>query len=141
MIRTPRALLLLAVAVAMLAGCSDQGDDPADEGGPLDPPAAVSYADDIQPIFNANCIGCHAAGSAAVGLELSAGGSYDQLVGVQAVESDLDRVEPGQPEQSWLYLKITGAHDVGDVMPPSGLLPSTSRDLVRDWIADGAPDN
>jgi mono/diheme cytochrome c family protein len=140
MMRSLSAPLMFTAAVVMLAGCSDQGDDPVDEGGPLDPPTAVSFADDIQPIFDASCAGCHGVGGAA-GLNLTAGASYAQLVGVEAAESDLNRVEPGEPNQSWLYLKITGNQDVGDSMPPSGLLPSASRDLVRDWIADGAPDN
>lgn len=139
-----RALLLI-MAAAALGGCSDLGDDPdpatpGGGGGVVDPPVGVSWAGDIQPILDDNCIGCHGAGGSA-GLDLRSGVSHGNLVGVPSTESALNLIEPGDPDQSWLYLKITGQQDVGDSMPPGGSLGDAAIDLVHDWIEAGAADN
>ena len=59
------------------------------------------------------------------------------------------RVVPGAPEQSWLYLKVTNtAQNAGctgncntEGMPPTGKveLSADQLDTIRQWIADGAP--
>jgi hypothetical protein len=133
---------LVAVVAFVSGGCADLGDDPGSPAGPMEPPPGptVSFATDIQPVFDASCVGCHGAGGNA-GLDLRPGQSHGNLVGVAATESTLNRIEPGQPEQSWLYLKITAQQDVGDPMPPSGGLPQATSDLVRTWIEEGAEDN
>ena len=133
-------LFLVLVGLSVLIACSDLGDDPEDGGGPMNPPPeAVSFADDIQPIFDANCVVCHGDGGNA-GLDLRSGQSYTNLVGIKATESDLSRIEPGEPMNSWLYLKLTGQQDVGTMMPPSGSLDADLTDLVRTWIEEGALD-
>ena len=126
--------------VLVLAGCSDLGDKVDD--GPLEPPPdTVSFITDIQPIFDANCAGCHGLGGAA-DLDLRPGFSHASLVGVTATEIDMPRVDPGQPPTSWLFLKITGTQTVGDPMPPGGSrLPESTLDLVAQWIVEGALDN
>lgn len=57
--------------------------------------------------------------------------------------SDLLRVVPGAPEQSLLYLKITGKAPCGTVMPPPdsdySLLTEAQIDHIRRWIEAGAP--
>jgi len=134
----------LVAAVLLSSGCSDWGDEPADDpddGGPVGPPpTTVSFATDIQPIFDASCAGCHGAGGNA-GLDLRAGVSHGNLVGVSASESSLDLIAPGDPLASWLYLKLTGAQDVGSPMPPGSPLPQSQVELVRVWIEEGALDN
>ena len=132
--------LLTVLPVALLAGCSDYGDDPTTEG-PMEPPAAtVSYASDVQPIYDANCVGCHGDGGNA-GLDLRPGLSFTNLVRIPSTESGLARIEPGEPENSWLYLKITGQQSFGDQMPPGSPLSADMTDLVRTWIEEGALDN
>jgi hypothetical protein len=55
------------------------------------------------------------------------------------------RVEPGDPDRSYLYHKITGTQaDVGgsgDPMPKGGRLSDAEIQTIRDWIAQGALDN
>jgi len=141
--RAPRATLLLVLlgTAAALGGCGDLGDDPgADDDGVLDPPAGISWAGEIQPILDNNCVGCHGVGGAA-GLDLRSGVSHGNLVGVPSTESALNLIEPGDSDQSWLYLKITGRQDVGDAMPPGGSLGDEAIELVHDWIEAGAADN
>jgi len=137
------ALLVLLSLLTVLAACSDMGDSPTDPGdpGPPDPPdPTVSFADQIQPIFNNNCIGCHGDGGNA-GLDLRAGSSHGNLVNVPSTESALSRVEPEDPDNSWLYLKVTAQQNVGTEMPPGSGLDTTSAALIRTWIEEGALDN
>lgn len=58
-------------------------------------------------------------------------------------ESDLLRVVPGQPEQSLLYLKITGNTPCGVRMPPPdedySPLDPAQIEQIRRWIEAGAP--
>ena len=127
--------ILLAV---LLAGCSDHGD-PVDPGGG-GAPGPVSYAAQVQPLWNTHCIGCHGAGGNG-GLDLRAPGSRDRLVGAVAQGYPGVRVASGEPDQSVLYLKMTGAGGVGTLMPPAGALGADDLDTVRRWIEEGALDN
>ncbi len=138
--RGRRPTLLALAALLSMAGCSDMGEKV--DGGPLEPPPdTVSFVTDIQPIFDLHCVGCHGLDGNA-GLDLRAGFSRASLVGVTASEIDMPRVDPGQPQTSWLYLKLTGAQTVGDPMPFGGFpLPEATLDLVEQWIVEGALDN
>ena len=107
----------------------------------------VSYAGQIQPIFNAHCIDCHAgSGPPLSGLTLSleAGVSHAEIVN-QPSEQDasLTLVVPGDPAGSLLYLKVSSdTPPVGSTMPLfSARLSSNEVALLRDWIAQGAQDN
>ncbi len=74
-------------------------------------------------------------------LSLEGDDGYQETVNEEAEQSLLDRVEPGAPIQSYLYLKITGdASIAGDRMPPPPAVPLTTDevDLIRDWIQAGA---
>jgi hypothetical protein len=55
----------------------------------------------------------------------------------------IDRVEPGDPTNSYLYRKVVGGNGIiGDRMP-SGLPPLSDAQvtLLRDWIRRGAPND
>jgi hypothetical protein len=50
-------------------------------------------------------------------------------------------VDPGSPDTSVFYLKITNQQATGTDMPPgTGGLPTEASDLVKRWIEDGAPE-
>ncbi len=91
----------------------------------------------------ASCHGSYAQG----GLELLAGASYAQLVGVladnaAAAAAGKVRVMPGNPGASFLVQKLRGtlAAGEGEVMPRVGTpLDAEELELVEAWIADGAP--
>ena len=59
----------------------------------------------------------------------------------------LNLIEPGDPENSYLYMKITGADGIeGDKMPidplsGEGSLPQDYIDDIATWIQNGAPEN
>jgi hypothetical protein len=101
---------------------------------------APSFARTVQPILDANC-SCHFDGAPA---ELSFASAYADLVDVPSTEAvGLDRVEPGAPDQSYLWHKLSGTHlgvgGTGDPMPaPSGGLGAGSLATVEAWILGGA---
>ena len=107
----------------------------------VDPVAtAVDYATQIQPVFNSRCTECHSGGSAPQGLRLDAANSYANLVNVASHEvPSLKRVEPGDPDNSYLVQKIEGTAAVGGRMP-LGRAPLTAAQiaLIRQWISEGA---
>ncbi len=97
-------------------------------------------------IFTPSCAfsGCHGGGSPAEGMNLTAATAYVNIVNVRSSQQgNLDRIEPGDPEASYLYLKVIGGPSISGVrMPRSG--PALSQqllDLLRDWIERGAPND
>ena len=113
-------------------------------GGPTAPPV-VSFANQIQPIFNANCIVCHTRGGFADAImHLNADESFAALVGQPSVQdASLPRVVPADSSASLLFLKVSSdSPPVGSRMPLGGA-PLSQADiaLIRDWIDQGAPNN
>ncbi len=94
-------------------------------------PPAVSFVRDVQPLFDAKCVTCHPV--AYPYLDLRPGRSYDQLVRqVAATNPAFERVLPGRPELSYL---VTHSPDPSN----ANLLTPDDLDLLRRWIAQGAP--
>jgi len=110
--------------------------------------AVATFATLQQKIFTPSCAisSCHGA-AVAGGLGLTGDAAYADLVGVApandaARAAGLLRVAPGDPERSFLLRKLDGtlAPGEGVRMPQVGShLPAASIDLVRRWIAAGAP--
>ena len=109
---------------------------------------SVTFARLQAKIFTPSCAitSCHGA-AASGGLTLSAGAAYASLVGVaptntSAQSAGLLRVAPGDPDRSFLLRKLEGtlAAGEGEPMPRVGAtLDPPLIDLVRRWIAAGAP--
>lgn len=120
-----RAVVLSLIAVTLAAAVlvRSTGSDAA----------AVSYAGDVQPIFDRSCASCHP--SAYPYLDLRPGRSWSQLVGVPAAtDPAFERVLPGRPELSYL---ITHPPDPSN----AGLLTARDRDTIVRWIREGARRN
>lgn len=124
--------------VVLVVGCSDRGTEPAGKG-PGDG-GTVSFAGDLQPIFDADCVGCHGADGNG-DLDLRPGLAWENLVGAASSGYSQTRVVPGKPEESLLYLKLSGSAGVGARMPAGGALDSAEIESFRVWISDGALDN
>ncbi len=112
----------------------------------------VSFEDNVQPILTSLCakVGCHGAVNPPQGLNMSDGYAWYNLVGdlgnpISSVEQpSVHRVEPGDPTNSYMYKKITGAAGIsGSSMPPSGNTPpdATQKDTIKQWILQGAKNN
>ena len=106
-------------------------------------PPEPSFSKDVQPIFDKGCVDCHGAKKAKAKLDLSAGTALKNLVNVpsEQVPATL-RVKPGDPEGSYLWLKLDHRAKEGAGMPKgffgASKLPQEELDLIKAWIASGA---
>ena len=144
-----RGLVLVVLwLVGLTIACAGSGEgldefgNPLGEGGGgvLEPTFSSIQVNIFTPI----CTQCHAGASAPLSLSLQAGFSYDQLVGVPSVQvPELLRVDPGQPDDSYLVMKIEGAPGITGGRMPLGLSPLSAEQIatIRAWIADGALEN
>jgi hypothetical protein len=91
-------------------------------------------------VFTPICTTCHAGSNAPQGLHLDAANSYSQLVGIPSAEVPaLLRVNPGDPDNSYIVQKTEGHAAVGAQMPFGGPpLPAATIAVIRQWISDGA---
>jgi hypothetical protein len=134
-------VLLLAAACGSVKSPTEPSSEPG--GGA----ASFTFTRIQAEIFTPNCVksGCHDAASASGGQVLAAGVSYNQIVNRPSTEnSTLDRIEPGDPERSYMVKKLRGDPDiVGDRMPldrPGGL-PREQIDGIIAWVRAGAPND
>jgi hypothetical protein len=114
----------------------------------------TSFALDVQPIFTASCVlpSCHTPGNPPQGLILLEGYAYAGLVDKVAGSSvylgqpGLKRVDSTTPdlEKSYLWLSLQdrdGGH-FAQMPPPSvGALDEDKRQIIADWIRQGAREN
>jgi len=128
-------------AVFALTACSDHITTSTDMMFDREPPPVeevVTFSFVQENVLDVSCAlsGCHAGGTFP---ELAAGRSYDNIVGVSSSEG-LKLIEPGDPDSSYLFIKITEGPGIsGQPMPYGGApLPDATIDAVRKWIADGA---
>ncbi|MBI4914387.1 MAG: hypothetical protein HY825_00940 [Acidobacteria bacterium] len=135
-------LVMSATAVLALAACGTEKGLSFDPGGPAPDPDAT-YTRVQAEIFTPSCAlsGCHAGAAPQSGLDLSAGVAYQGIVGVPSVErADLNRIEPRDPERSYLVKKVRGDADIaGSQMPLGGALTADEIGLLTDWVRRGAP--
>jgi len=154
MARQLPAVLLLSIVLGCSAGPSPAPDAGTDRPNPVDSRTAVCASADggpdtvefaqIQKIFSEKCIICHAGGSP---LNLTAGMSWNDLVGQAAPAPDScggTLVVPGDPNDSYLYVKLASPTPCyGSQMPlgefVSEPLPSCVVAMVGRWIEEGAP--
>ena len=151
------------IASALLA-CN--GDDTPDMHVPRDMAAPIPFCNDspdgglaptfanVQKLFTMNCTvlgsGCHTEESdhSFVNMDLTEGHAWASIVGVSTYEGDAGacgtRVVPHDAGASYLYQKLT------EDTPCNGLgmprcedgycpLPKCQIELIRAWIAAGAP--
>lgn len=136
-----------SLAIAACTSCAGSGEGldenarPVGEAPPTGPGSGNALYREIQDtVFTPICVACHQGGNAPLGLRLDAASSYAMLVGVASVQApSLMRVEPGDPDGSYLVRKIEGTAATGGRMPLEGPPLAQDRiDLIREWIAAGA---
>ena len=93
--------------------------------------AEVDFREQVFPILQRSCIGCHGPDQQLRGLRLDARAS---VVGASAPRS---LVVLGSPRESELYRRIAGL-SAGPRMPMGGTLSEGEIDTIRQWIEAGA---
>ncbi len=110
--------LFLVVLVLILSSCEKVTLEPFS-----DVPNDLSLSDDIQPIFNSNCISCHGGSR---NPDLQEGNSYNSLVNGGFVDK-------GDPENSRIVNVLKGSH--------SSRASEMEKAYILGWIQQGAKDN
>ena len=104
----------------------------------------VTWNGRVKPALQANCGGCHGGANPQFGLDLLSEQAWTRLMGASAQKPELKLIQPGQPEKSYLWLKITGDGSIyGKRMPidpqnGAGQLPQDVLDAIETWIVAGA---
>ena len=108
-------------------------------GEPPFVPLTTEGWDGVQEVFDDYCLDCHGATAAFGQLDLETD-PYGALVSVPSSNGSMSLVEPGDPDNSLLYLKLIDMQPPGSgsKMPPASVLAGEATDIVKNWIADGA---
>ncbi|MEI6507156.1 MAG: hypothetical protein WCO54_01650 [Bacteroidota bacterium] len=95
----------------------------------------VSFSKEILPILTTSCAkaGCHALGGHVP--ILTADKAYSSLI------NDPDFIKTDDPENSQVYLRLTGKIVPAMPMDKPGSDPSSINELVLAWIKQGAKNN
>ena len=147
------------MTVVFMSGCSDEGSTLGPEGAPdsgapaaggegegngngVGVPPGPTLARLSAEIFTPRCAtsGCHSGTNPSRGLSLEEDRIARETIEVESNGSDLKLVDPGNPEGSYLLLKVRGDDGIsGSRMPPSRPLSAEEIEKIRSWIASGAP--
>lgn len=137
------------IAACATASCAGNGEGLDANGRPLTGvdgggggAALTADLKSIQDnVFTPICTQCHAGAAAPLGLRLDEASAYAMLVNAPSVEvPSLNRVTPGDPNNSYLIQKLEGRAAVGGQMPlGQPPLPASTINVIRQWIANGAP--
>jgi hypothetical protein len=114
-------MLLTGSLIVILAACTKY--EIPKPPCPEDLPTGVSYANDVQVIFDAKCVICHSGDQVP---DLSPGWSYDELIDGEYVDTDF-------PCSSKIYEILTGSH--ADRIDEEEVI------TILGWIDEGAQDN
>jgi ankyrin repeat protein len=90
----------------------------------------IDFRRDVQPIFRANCYGCHGPAVQTNGFRLDR--RADAMRG-----GTVAQIGPGNAQASRLYLRLIGPQ-YGLQMPPTGALQPEQIDKIKLWIDQGA---
>src|SRR5262249_25618518 len=134
--------LTVCIGAALAMGlCAVRAEDDKPDLSKL-PPAStksgVTYATDIQPIFEKSCVKCHSGEKPKSKLKL------DSLEGALKGGGHGKVIVPGKSTESKLVLAVAHVGDEDDFMPPpdnkAHIPPLTPAQvgLIRAWIDQGA---
>ncbi len=97
------------------------------------PTTVVSFATDIQPIFNSDCITCH---NGSLDPDLREGNSYNALMSLPA-----GSIVSGNSAGSELMDMLNHDPAADNPMPPGSPISMAKRTLFANWIDQGAKNN
>jgi hypothetical protein len=132
-----RVCYVSVIFLSILISCSTEtGVDPVDNSNPV----KASYSSISTQIFDLRC-SCHLDGQSPA---LKSSEAYGNLVGIKNAAGTQSFIEPGQPNNSYLFQKIIeNGNRTGARMPRTGppFLSQVEIDSIRAWIENGALNN
>ena len=152
----------MVLSAAALGACAGSGEGLDQNGNPIGSSSSsggssssgssssgggntVSFQTIQDQVFTPICSQCHHGAGAPEGMQLTDGQAYAMIVGVPSEEvPSLDRIQPGDPDQSYLVQKIMGTAAVGNQMPDGcpatqPCLDAATIAMIRQWVSEGAP--
>lgn len=133
---------LCFLALALWAGGCGKGEGEKAAGAPAAADTGVLAALQTE-VFTPRCAaleGCHAGSSPAGGLDLSAGRSHANLLGIKSSRRpDRVRVAPGDPDASYLVQRVSAGGDTPQMPVGAGPLSGADVERLRGWVKEGAP--
>jgi mono/diheme cytochrome c family protein len=121
---SPTLAVVCALAVHLSGGALHAGDPAAARSRPL---AAA-----VRAVFAAKCAACHGAGLA------KPRGGFGYVLDLRRVAGNPQLVIPGKPDESELWM-LLGNGEMPPPDAPKGPLNDNEKEVVRNWIAAGAP--
>lgn len=135
---TPATRQLLAGLLGLVLGGLPVSNVLA-ESKPEKAPGTVSFHDDVRPLLQKHCQGCHQPARAGGKLILTA---HDELMRGGRSQDDDPIVVPGKPGESLLLITVLPDGDEPPEMPKDAdPLSAAEVDILRRWIAQGAKDD
>jgi len=113
--------LILTLFLAIITACEKVVFEPIEISND-----DVSYATQIQPIWDAKCISCH---PPTKDLDLTAVNAYNELVPDYVTVAD-----SANPENSKLYRKLISSSHASKTSDPE-------KATIQKWISQGVPNN
>jgi len=132
--QTTQHLLLASLLTCVILPQGLQSEEA--KGKPSGSAARVSYYQDIRPLLQAHCQGCHQPAKARGGYVMT---DFAKLLA--GGDSGSAAIVPQKPQESYLVELITPQN--GKALMPQGNQPLAEQEieLVKRWIADGAVDD
>ena len=134
-------LSLLLTAVLLWASCGGDDSTVGPDESAVEGSRTEATLAEVSEVFAVSCAfsGCHSGGDPAAGLSLE-GDFAARIVGVASEQrSDLKLVDPGNPDKSYLLIKVRGDDEIiSQQMPPGNPLSAEQVEIIRAWIASGA---
>lgn len=142
----------LSISCLLLAGCDDYLYQPSEPAtGTESSPDTETEPDTGAPeegwcavleMIAVSCLSCHSPGAGTLGgLDLETD-PYTALLEGDSAYPGRSLVVPGDPERSFLIIKLRGEQtsEEGSQMPPTGPIPGDQLVAVEEWVAQGATD-
>ncbi len=127
-VRMSRLKLLVAIVCLWIGCLCHQSELCGDEKGDS---AKFNFAQHAKTVFRTHCVSCHNGNRSEGDLNLA------NYAAMMQGSSSGDVIEPGSPDDSYLFQLIT--HAESPEMPPSGQkIPAEDIEMIRKWISDGA---
>ena len=99
-------------------------------------PKKVSFYNDIRPVFQGQCHGCHQPAKAKGEYVMT---TFEQLL--KGGESEEKAVVPGKPDESHLVTLITPIDGEAEMPQKGGALPADQIAMITRWVSEGATDD
>lgn len=122
----------IAAGLVLLAGAALVAQAPA-----------PTFSQDVAPILRRECAKCHGEKEQKARLDLTGPRAYESLVNAPSTEEkEILRVKPGDPEASYLWLKLEHRTAKGSGMPKGWFFASRLNEkdmaVIKSWILEGA---